>query len=193
MKKSFIVEILLEFQLIIFIRYEALVHLLKSNMVVPGSALHALIEYSQRHHNTKMTEGNVVHKGGCHCGSVRFEVQAPPVLAVIDCNCSICVKKQNRHFIVSHDSFKLIKGHDSMKTYSFGSHQAKHYFCVKCGVQSFYIPRSNPDGYGIAAHCLDEGTVKKVKVEKFNGKQWEEGIKKSAHIKNYSKEKGSAK
>lgn len=25
---------------------------------------------------------------------------------------------------------------------------AKHTFCKTCGVQSFYTPRSNPDGYG---------------------------------------------
>uniref|UniRef100_A0A2P2HXJ5 Centromere protein V-like n=1 Tax=Hirondellea gigas TaxID=1518452 RepID=A0A2P2HXJ5_9CRUS len=138
-----------------------------------------------------MTEGTVVHKGGCHCGSVRFEVRAPEVLTVIDCNCSICVKKQNRIFIVPLCHFKLLKGHDALKTYSFGTHQAKHYFCRNCGVQSFYIPRSNPDGYGVAVHCLDEGTVKKIKTEKFNGKDWDEAIKKSAHIKDYSKGKHS--
>lgn len=44
---------------------------------------------------------------------------------------------------------------------------------------------------GVAAHCLDEGTVKKVKYEKFNGKQWDEAIKKSSHIKEYSKGKSS--
>jgi hypothetical protein len=32
----------------------------------------------------------VVHKGGCHCGKVRFEIDAPEVLEVDDCNCSIC-------------------------------------------------------------------------------------------------------
>ena len=27
-----------------------------------------------------------VHKGGCHCGDVRFEVEAPPSLVVWECN-----------------------------------------------------------------------------------------------------------
>ena len=35
---------------------------------------------------------------------------------------------------------------------------------------------------GVMPHCLDEGTVKKIKVEKFNGKCWEEAMKKNPHI-----------
>ncbi|XP_071550429.1 centromere protein V-like [Panulirus ornatus] len=130
----------------------------------------------------------VRHHGGCHCGSVRFEVLAPAHLTVIDCNCSICVKKQNKHFIVPLSHFKLVKGHDILKTYTFNTHKAKHNFCSNCGVQPFYIPRSNPDGYGIAPHCLDEGTVKKITHEKFDGKNWEKTIEKKSHIINYSKD-----
>lgn len=35
-----------------------------------------------------------------------------------------------------------------MTTYTFNTHMAKHTFCKTCGVQSFYTPRSNPDGFG---------------------------------------------
>lgn len=138
--------------------------------------------------NWRMESDMIKHAGGCHCGAVRFEVYAPPILNVLDCNCSVCVKKQNRHFIVPLKQFKLLKGHNNLKTYSFNTHQAKHIFCMTCGVQSFYIPRSNQDGYGVAPHCLDNGTVKKVKIEKCDGKNWEDFIKKNAHIANYSKE-----
>ncbi|CAL4075484.1 unnamed protein product, partial [Meganyctiphanes norvegica] len=138
----------------------------------------------------KMSDTDLIkHTGGCHCGAVRFEVQAAPVLNVIECNCSICRKKQNLHFIVPAQHFKLIKGHQAIKTYSFNTHSAKHNFCGTCGVQSFYIPRSNIDGYGIVPHCLDEGTVRKIKMEKFDGKHWEESIKKHEHITNLSKVK----
>jgi hypothetical protein len=30
------------------------------------------------------------HTGGCHCGAVRFELDAPVDVVVQDCNCSIC-------------------------------------------------------------------------------------------------------
>jgi len=41
-------------------------------------------------------------------------------------------------------------------------------------------------------HCLDEGTVKKVKVEKFNGKTWEEAMKKNPHIAAITKDKNGS-
>ncbi|XP_077168837.1 centromere protein V [Paroedura picta] len=132
-------------------------------------------------------QGLVKHTGGCHCEAVRFEVWAPADPQVFDCNCSICVKKQNRHFIVPASRFKLLKGADNLTTYTFNTHCAKHTFCKTCGVQSFYTPRSNPDGYGIAPHCLDEGTVRSVIMEAINGKEWEKAIKAHPTIKSLSK------
>uniref|UniRef100_A0A8C6KYY3 Centromere protein V n=1 Tax=Nothobranchius furzeri TaxID=105023 RepID=A0A8C6KYY3_NOTFU len=90
----------------------------------------------------------VKHSGGCHCGAVRFEVWSSPDLHVFHCNCSICTKKQNHHFIVPKNHFTLLQGLENLTTYTFNTHVAKHTFCRTCGVQSFYTPRSNPDGYG---------------------------------------------
>nr|XP_006213928.2 centromere protein V [Vicugna pacos] len=133
-------------------------------------------------------QGLVKHTGGCHCGAVRFEVWASADLHIFDCNCSICKKKQNKHFIVPASRFKLLKGADSITTYTFNTHKAQHTFCKRCGVQSFYSPRSNPGGFGIAPHCLDEGTVRSVVVEEFNGSDWEKAMKEHKAIKNMSKE-----
>uniref|UniRef100_H2ZRW8 Centromere protein V n=2 Tax=Latimeria chalumnae TaxID=7897 RepID=H2ZRW8_LATCH len=94
------------------------------------------------------SKGLLKHRGGCHCGAIRFEVWASVDLHVFDCNCSICRKKQNRHFIVPASHFKLLQGAHNLTTYTFNSHNAKHTFCKTCGVQSFYTPRSNPNGYG---------------------------------------------
>ncbi|XP_013968710.2 centromere protein V [Canis lupus familiaris] len=133
-------------------------------------------------------QGLVKHTGGCHCGAVRFEVWASADLHIFDCNCSICKKKQNRHFIVPASRFKLLKGAESITTYTFNTHKAQHTFCKRCGVQSFYTPRSNPGGFGIAPHCLDEGTVRSVVIEEFNGTDWEKAMKEHKTIKNMSKE-----
>ncbi|XP_063811913.1 centromere protein V [Pseudophryne corroboree] len=132
-------------------------------------------------------KGLVKHSGGCHCGAVRFEVWASADLHVFDCNCSICMKKQNRHFIVPASRFKLLKGADNLTTYTFNTKKAKHTFCKTCGVQSFYTPRSNPDGYGIASHCLDDGTVHSIHVEQINGKEWEKAMKEHKSILSMSK------
>ncbi|KAI3373460.1 hypothetical protein L3Q82_022074 [Scortum barcoo] len=142
----------------------------------------------------------VKHTGGCHCGAVRFEVWSSPNLHVFECNksidqlisvyfssCSICTKKQNHHFIVPKAQFTLLQGSDNLTTYTFNTHVAKHTFCKTCGVQSFYSPRSNPDGYGVAPHCLDEGTVRSVTVEKFCGEKWEESMQAHKSIRDMSK------
>ncbi|XP_067937556.1 centromere protein V-like [Watersipora subatra] len=122
------------------------------------------------------TDTSVVHKGGCHCGAVKFLVEAPKELNVIHCDCSICYMKQNHHFIVPQQKFTLLKGADNLTEYTFNTHTAKHLFCKTCGVQSFYKPRSNPDGYGIMPHCLQPGTVEKIRVEEFGGSNWEENM-----------------
>ncbi len=77
----------------------------------------------------------IKYTGSCHCGAVKFEILAPAKLKVIDCNCSVCKKKQNRHFILPAVDFTLLKGHDSLTTYTFNTNQAQHKFCKKCGVQ----------------------------------------------------------
>lgn len=46
-------------------------------------------------------------------------------------------------------------------------------FCSRCGVQSFYIPRSNPDGYAVTVHCIDADTIREVHFEHFDGRNWE--------------------
>jgi hypothetical protein len=117
----------------------------------------------------------LTHTGGCHCGRVRFEVIAPAKLEVSDCNCSICHKCAYLHLIVPADRFKLISGRDALTTYSFNTHVAKHHFCSICGVKSFYVPRSHPDGVSVNARCIDSETIESISVQLFNGLEWEKG------------------
>ncbi|OXA59723.1 centromere protein V [Folsomia candida] len=131
---------------------------------------------------------NIKYNGSCHCGQVQWEVLAPRTLNAIDCNCTICIKKQNKHVIVPSAQFKLLSGQTGLSTYTFNTHQAKHMFCNKCGVQSFYIPRSNPDGIGFMPHCIDRPQPKVV-VENFDGNKWEESMEmKGADISKRSKQ-----
>jgi len=115
----------------------------------------------------------IKHTGGCHCGRVRFEVTAPARLDVSECNCSICSKTGFLHLIVPRARFKLLSGEESLTTYRFNTGVAKHLFCSHCGIKSFYVPRSHPDGYSVNARCLDEGTVEGMSVKKIDGKNWE--------------------
>ena len=116
----------------------------------------------------------MLHTGGCHCGAVRFEVTAPAEVEVTECNCSICSKLGYLHLIVPRKHFRLLQGEDALSTYTFNTGQARHLFCRNCGVESFYVPRSHPDGYSVNLRCLDEGTLEKVSVRPFDGRHWEE-------------------
>jgi len=117
----------------------------------------------------------ITHSGGCHCGRVRFEVIAPADLAVSDCNCSICAKSGYLHLIVPADRFKLTQGREALTTYSFNTGVAKHHFCSVCGIKSFYVPRSHPDGISVNARCIDSDTVTSMSVTAFDGRDWEKG------------------
>jgi putative hydrolase of HD superfamily len=101
-------------------------------------------------------------------------VQAPTHLAVLDCNCSICRKVAYLHLIVPQSQFRLLCGTEAIATYQFNTGAAKHMFCGHCGVKSFYVPRSHPDGYSVNARCLDDGTVETMTVTPFDGRDWKQ-------------------
>ncbi len=111
--------------------------------------------------------------GGCHCGSVRFAVTLSdqPVPA-LDCNCSICRMTGFVHIIVPNGDFALEKGADALTSYRFGTGAAEHLFCSKCGVKSFYQPRSHPDSRSVNATCLDKHV--ELIVDFFDGENWDQ-------------------
>jgi centromere protein V len=117
-----------------------------------------------------------MHTGGCHCGRVRFQVIAPAHIDVSECNCSMCSKAGFLHLIVPAERFKLLSGDEVLTTYTFNTGVAKHLFCSSCGVKSFYVPRSHPDGISVNARCIDEGSIESMSVRPFDGRDWEKGL-----------------
>jgi hypothetical protein len=114
-----------------------------------------------------------LYTGGCHCKRIRFQAYGNKELTVFKCNCSICIMKQNHHFIVHKDKFTLLQGEEDLTTYTFNTHKAQHKFCKICGVQCYYHPRSHPDGRAITIYCLDEYPNVVYKVCEFDGQNWE--------------------
>ena len=115
-----------------------------------------------------MIDEYVTHSGGCHCGAVAFEVEAPAKIVASDCNCSICRMSGYLHLIVPRSRFHLLQGADALTEYKFNTGTARHLFCGRCGVKSFYVPRSNPDGYSVNVRCLDSATIEHVEVQLFD-------------------------
>ena len=120
--------------------------------------------------------GAVWHKGGCHCGAVRFEVRAPARPDVVRCNCSMCRMVGFLHLIVEKQDFRLTSGEAALSEYRFNTGTARHLFCRICGVKSFYVPRSHPDGYSVNANCLDPDTLQGWALSDFDGANWEANI-----------------
>lgn len=119
---------------------------------------------------------DLFYTGGCHCGAVKFEVMLDEEPTLLACNCSMCSKTGFIHLIARGDQFRLLKGEDDLENYKFNTKTAAHLFCKTCGIKSFYIPRSHPDGYSIHAGCLDNFDQTTAKIEQFDGQNWEDNI-----------------
>ncbi len=115
-------------------------------------------------------------EGGCHCGAVRFRISVPQTVHVRACNCSICRMTGYLHLTVAREDFQLLAGEDQLREYRFNTGVARHVFCTRCGIKSFYVPRSHPDAYSVHLACvtLPEGVV--VEHGEFDGANWEAHI-----------------
>ena len=129
-----------------------------------------------------MPEGLVTHRGGCHCGAIAFEVEAPARVTVSECNCSICRMSGYLHLIVPRTHFRLLRGADALSEYRFNTGMARHLFCSRCGVKSFYVPRSNPDGYSVNLRCLDQSTLAEITIEPFDDRDREASEARIRHL-----------
>lgn len=77
------------------------------------------------------------------------------------------------HLIVPRTRFRLMEGEDALSTYTFNTGTAQHYFCRNCGIKSFYVPRSNPDGYSVNVRCLSPEPPR-LTIVPFDGRNWEQ-------------------
>jgi hypothetical protein len=128
------------------------------------------------------SQDNHTYSGGCHCRAVRFEVVATRPIDARDCNCSICSMTGFLHLVVPASRFRLLSGHDTLRTYTFGTGVAQHHFCIHCGIKSFYVPRSNPDGFSINVRCLDGYPDLAMDITSFDGRHWEAAAPDIRHL-----------
>ena len=122
------------------------------------------------------------HRGGCHCGRVRFEVDAPARIEALECNCSICRMTGFLHLIVPASRFRLLRGADVLTEYTFNTGSARHRFCRVCGIKSFYIPRSHPRGIDVNVHCLNPATIEAIVTTLFDDANREAAAAAIAHL-----------
>ena len=121
------------------------------------------------------------YTGSCHCGAVRFSMEADERVEALDCNCSICRLSGHLHLIVPRSRFTLLRGEADLTTYRFNTGVAQHPFCRHCGIKSFYIPRSNPDGVDVNVRCLDPQPAA-LSIRPFDGRNWEQHAGELKHL-----------
>jgi hypothetical protein len=92
--------------------------------------------------------------GSCHCGAVRFEVDADLDAGTVRCNCSICRKSRFWLAFAPAADFRLLQGEDDLLDYRFGSGRIRHRFCRHCGVKPFGMA-ADGSGVAISLACLD--------------------------------------
>ena len=97
------------------------------------------------------------YTGSCHCGAVRYTVEADLSKPVVTCNCSMCGRTGSMLSFVPVDKFTLEQGSDALTDYQFNTQKIHHLFCKTCGVKSF-ARGTAPDGsemIAVNARCLE--------------------------------------
>lgn len=120
-----------------------------------------------------------IHSGSCHCGAVRFEVEAE-IDHVRACDCSICRRRGALTFRVPETALRLLTPRENMTVYRWGSETAEDYFCKTCGILPFRKP-SGPTaaeraagvepfkGWAINVRCLDDVDLESLPRVKIAG------------------------
>jgi hypothetical protein len=111
------------------------------------------------------------YTGGCHCGNVRYEVQAE-LTQVISCNCSMCSKRASLLSFVPATQFTLLSGEESLTDYQFNKKIIHHLFCSICGIGSFGrgIGPNGVEMVALNVRCLDDVDLSTLTITPYDGK-----------------------
>lgn len=119
------------------------------------------------------------YRGSCHCGAVRFEVDAE-IDHVRVCDCSVCAKRGALNHRVPQANLRMLTPWEALVVYQWGSHTAKDYFCATCGILPFRRP-SDPTpqelrdgvqpfaGWAVNVRCLEGVDCGALPVRRVHG------------------------
>ncbi len=104
------------------------------------------------------------YQGACHCGQVRFVVEAD-IDHMRVCDCSVCHRRGALIHRVAKGRLQLSTRWDDLTQYRWGTQTAVDYFCRRCGTLPFRSPSAPTpsevragikpfDGWAVNVRCL---------------------------------------
>ena len=110
------------------------------------------------------------YEGSCHCGAVRFHVDAD-ITELTTCDCSLCRRKNALMAAVPETALSIETGKDMLSLYEWNTGIGKHYFCRRCGIYTFHRKRMLPEQFGINVMCLDDFDIESVPIRRTKGSE----------------------
>jgi hypothetical protein len=123
-------------------------------IVLHGLRAKLFSDFSLVGHNLKVARIMPIQIGTCHCGAVKFSIDAE-IEKLTTCDCSLCLKKNALMAKVHESQLSILEGENYLSLYQWNTRRAEHYFCSRCGIYTFHRKRVSPDYYGINVRCLD--------------------------------------
>lgn len=113
------------------------------------------------------------YNGSCHCGAVRYEVEADlEGDKILQCNCSHCSRKGFLLDFVPAERFRITSGENNLTEYRFNKKFIAHMFCKTCGVQPFGMAKNEKgeDTVAINVRTLEDVDLAAITLTPFDGK-----------------------
>lgn len=111
-------------------------------------------------------------QGSCHCGAIRFEVDADPPAEVLECNCSFCRRQGRKLWFLPYSQFRLLTNENAVASYFFGPHKIEHHHCGVCGCGPYSEgtdPRTGERTAAINVRCIPEVDIDALPIRHFDG------------------------
>lgn len=108
------------------------------------------------------------HKLTCHCGAIRFEVDAE-LKDLVECNCSTCRRHGFLHWKVPSKVVTLKTERVGLSTYAWRDVIGAHHFCPTCGTP---ILRTGYPGERVSvnARCIEGIDVFALEIGRYDGR-----------------------
>jgi hypothetical protein len=119
-------------------------------------------------------------RGSCHCGAVRYRVQAAPSQGGSRCNCSVCTKLSAFSGIVKPEAFELLTPEAELGQYRWGGNISTRFFCKSCGTHCFargHLAEVGGDFVSFSYNTIDDLELSELPVVYWDGRHdnWQAG------------------